>query len=256
MEELLKTARSRGRIEVLQSAISCAIRTGRLADAWALRKESADLMGEAQREPQGRTLIELAVAEWHLGDRTRARAAALDALQLMSATTTPNRLLVALAEVGEVAQARRLLARAKADQPKGTALTQVWGPLTESILLLRDKRADAALNALHPAERFERRWGEIGLQRARATMEAGDTAATVSRFRELVDNPPTWPPAAAVYPAALVGLARALAASGDTDGARKAYAQCLELWKQADSNLRLLVEVRQEVERLGSPPRQ
>lgn len=254
MEELLKMARSRGLNEVLQSAMSCAIRSGRLAEAWTLRGEATQLMGEAQREPRGRTLIELAVAEWHLGDHTRARAAALEALQLMSATTTPTRLLIALAGVGEAAQARRLLARTKADQPKGTLLNQVWGPLTESILLLAEKQADAALDVLQPAERFERRWGEIGLQRARATMEAGDTALAVSRFRELVDNPTSWPPAASVYPAALVGLARALAASGDTDGARKTYAHCLELWKQADPGLRLLVEVRQEVERLGPPP--
>ena len=53
MEELLKTARTKGRIEVLQSALFCAIRTGRLADAWTLRGEAAQLMGEAQREPRG-----------------------------------------------------------------------------------------------------------------------------------------------------------------------------------------------------------
>ena len=109
---------------------------------------------------------------------------------------------------------------------------------------------------LRPAERFERRWGDVGLQRATATMQAGDVAAAVFRFRELVDNPPAWPPAAAVYPAALVGLARALAASGDTGGARKTYEQFLDFWKQADPNLRLLAEARREVEQLGPPPRQ
>ena len=45
---------------------------------------------------------------------------------------------------------------------------------------------------------------------------------------------------------ALIGLARARVAAGDTTGAKAAYDQFLDLWSGADADLPLLAEARRE----------
>jgi len=60
-----------------------------------------------------------------------------------------------------------------------------------------------------------------------------------------VDFPPAGP-APTVYPMALIGLARARVAAGDTTGAKAAYDQFLDLWSGADADLPLLAEARRE----------
>ena len=52
------------------------------------------------------------------------------------------------------------------------------------------------------------------------------------------------------YPAAYAGLARAAALTGDFAKSRKAYEELFALWKDADSDLPLLVDARREYEKL------
>jgi len=47
-----------------------------------------------------------------------------------------------------------------------------------------------------------------------------------------------------------LGLGRALALSGDTAGARKAYQDFFALWKDADTDLPVLAEARKEYDGL------
>ena len=49
-----------------------------------------------------------------------------------------------------------------------------------------------------------------------------------------------------LYPLAKVGLARALALSGDAARARKAYEDFFVLWRDADSDLPILIEAKNE----------
>jgi serine/threonine protein kinase/tetratricopeptide (TPR) repeat protein len=247
MDELLQAARGKGGFEVLQGAMQCAIKDGRLAEASNLHREISRLMGDTQREPRARMLSEIALAHWHYGNHARARALALEATQLVPETSVTNRTLVLLAHVGEGALLGRILARHKRDEREGAVQAELWRPLTESILLLAENKPEAALEALRPAERFQRRFGDVRLQRGLAYLTARNQAAAAAEFRALVDNPPPFPPAAWAYPTALVNLARALAASGDVSGARKAYEQFLDLWKQADPDLPLLADARREL---------
>ncbi|HEX4380316.1 MAG TPA: hypothetical protein VH022_09800, partial [Candidatus Acidoferrum sp.] len=52
------------------------------------------------------------------------------------------------------------------------------------------------------------------------------------------------------FPLAHLGLARAYAASGDTAKARAAYSTFLNLWKDADPNLPLLLQAKSESAKL------
>jgi hypothetical protein len=53
-------------------------------------------------------------------------------------------------------------------------------------------------------------------------------------------------------PFGYVGLARTLAATGDTAGARAEYQRFLDLWSGADPDLAIVREVRAEVAKLGT----
>jgi tetratricopeptide (TPR) repeat protein len=238
MAELLKTGRDKNVEEIFPVAYNCALRDGRFAEARDLRSEAA---------PGARGLMEMAFAEWRLGDRTRAKAMAVQASQIPPEAALPVRLAPLLAEVGEADRARRFMAHRVADQPKDTLLNGVWVPLTESILALRDNTPDVAVEALRPAERYQRRWPEVTFQRGAAYMRAGNLAAAVAEFRRLTDVEPAWPPGSTVYPAAMLALARAEVAAGDVAAARQAYHQFLDLWKHADPNLTALIEARREL---------
>ena len=238
MAELLKNGREAKALDVVLGAFNCAIRDGHFAEARALRSEQG--LG-------ARGVAEMAFAEWRLGDRARGKAMALEASQVPPEAALPVRVMPLLAEVGEPEKARRLMAHRVADQPKDTLLNGVWVPLTESILALAENKPDAAIEALRPAERYQRRWPEVTLQRGAAYMRGGNLPSAIAEFRRLTDTEPAWPPGSSVYPAAILALARAYVAAGDTAAARQAYNRFLDLWKHADPNLTAYIDARREL---------
>ncbi len=52
------------------------------------------------------------------------------------------------------------------------------------------------------------------------------------------------------FPLAHLGLARAAAVAGDTTKSRKAYQDFFALWKDADADIPILIEAKQEYEKL------
>jgi serine/threonine protein kinase/Flp pilus assembly protein TadD len=244
LTELLATGRSRRIAEVVQWAFNCAVREGRFADARSFQQEVAQMYGEARPEPRGRILVELAFAEWRLGRAERARGLAAEAERLLPPTARVHRLPALYAEIGEGAHARALFDQMAADQPKSTMLG-LWRAYAEATLALARKDPQAALDLAQPLQRYEARWGDVALVRAKAQLLAGNPAAAVADFKKLVDAPPPGPPAT-LYPVALIGVARARVAAGDAAGAKAAYDEFLALWANADADLPLLAEVRRE----------
>jgi serine/threonine protein kinase/predicted Zn-dependent protease len=238
MQEMLTSAREKGVVETLQAAFACALRDGRFAEARDLRPDAA--MGV-------RGLMEMGFAEWWMGNRARGKALAIEAAQSSAEGSSPLRLMLLLAEVGETDRAHHLMARLVADQPKGTLLNGVWVPVTQSALALDANKPDVAIDALPRAEKLERRWPEVTLHRGAAYMRGGNVAAAIAEFRRLTDAEPAWPPASTVYPAAMLALARAQAVAGDTAAAKLSYRRFLDFWKRADANLTALIEARKEL---------
>jgi serine/threonine protein kinase/tetratricopeptide (TPR) repeat protein len=238
MARLLKEGREKHVSEILEGAFLCALRNGRFAEARDLRADAL---------PGARGLAEMAFAEWHLGDRARARELVLEAARQSPEAALPGRLGSLFATVGETDRARRFIEHRIADQPKDTLLNRVWVPLTEAILALGAHKPEAAIEALRTNERYERRWPEFAFQRATAYMQSGNFTAAVAQFKQLTDQEPQWPPSVTVYPAAMLALARAHAAAGDTAAARQAYQRFLDFWKRADANLVALIEARREL---------
>lgn len=59
-----------------------------------------------------------------------------------------------------------------------------------------------------------------------------------------------WDPLSPFYPLAHLGLARAAALAGDVAGSRKAYQDFLALWKDADTDLPILIKAKKDYARL------
>ena len=77
--------------------------------------------------------------------------------------------------------------------------------------------------------------------------EAGPQA--MAEFQKVIDHRHivgTSP----LYPLAHLGLARGAMLSGDTAKARKAYQDFFAIWKDADSDIPILMEARKEYDKL------
>ena len=130
-------------------------------------------------------------------------------------------------------------------------------PVAQAAVLLARDRTDAALGALRPAAPFER--GTVAALlpiyfRGEARRRAGAFAEAARDFHLLIDSRGAEPFSSAI-PMARLGLARALAAPGDAAGSRRAYQDLIEMWRNADPDLPVLLQARAEAAALRSNAR-
>ena len=103
---------------------------------------------------------------------------------------------------------------------------------------------------MEPTRRYEAAaefWPQYLRGLAYLKLKSGNDAAT--EFQKILDNR-GQAALSALYPLAHLGLARAAALTGDQSKSRKAYQDFLALWKDADSDLSVLKEAKQEYEKL------
>jgi ATP/maltotriose-dependent transcriptional regulator MalT len=156
------------------------------------------------------------------------------------------RAAAALAVAGAPGEAERLIARTRDLRPADTLLHGAYVPVAEAAALLARGRAEAALQALRPAAPFER--GTVAALlpiyfRAEAQRRAGAFTDAAREFRSLIMNRGAEPFSPAI-PMAYLGLARSLAAAGDTAGSRRAYDDLFQIWKNADADVPALKQAR------------
>jgi len=118
-------------------------------------------------------------------------------------------------------------------------------PWTEAAAALARDDPRAALEALKPAETMERAQPRILLWSGRAHLALGRPGEAAAAFRRAIElrsgaEPSPLPQVARVW------LARALAKSGDTVAARSTYQEVFAYWKDADSDLPILVAAKRE----------
>jgi len=135
------------------------------------------------------------------------------------------------------------------NRPNDTFLLQNWVPQVEAAIAIKQGKPSAALAPLQAAAPFEP--GDIGATFYRGlaylSMKSGKEAA--AEFRKVLDRK-TINPASPLHAISRLQLARALALSGDTDGARTAYQDLFALWKDADPDLPVLKQAKDEYGRL------
>jgi serine/threonine protein kinase/tetratricopeptide (TPR) repeat protein len=156
----------------------------------------------------------------------------------------------ALAACGQSASAQSLVDELTKRFPLDTLLNTVTIPVIRAQLELNRGNGAQALVLLESTRRYEV-FGDFWPQyvRAQAYLKQGDGPQATAEFRTILDHR-GWYPLSPLYSLAHLGLARAAALSNDAIAARKAYQDFFELWKNADANLQILTEARQEYEKL------
>ena len=109
---------------------------------------------------------------------------------------------------------------------------------------LSRNQPEKAIELLQSAAQYERPYPYAPYLRGLAYLRARQGAEAAAEFQKILDHKgANWGP---YYPLSYVGLARATALAGDSGRARRAYQGFLALWKDADPDLPILKEARQE----------
>jgi eukaryotic-like serine/threonine-protein kinase len=133
---------------------------------------------------------------------------------------------------------------ASIERPADTLLMAMQLPMRRAAVQLERNHPEKAVELLQAAVPFDRRYPEVVYLRGLAYLRNGRSVEAASEFRKIVDHKgATFGPR---YPLAYVGLARAAVQAGDTNGAKKSYEDFFALWKDADPDIRVLIEAKRE----------
>jgi len=164
---------------------------------------------------------------------------------------------LALAICGDTVQAEKLAAEASKLFPNGIIWNAVQLPEIRAAIALKSDQPAKSVELLASASSYDRAdLGAIYL-RGLAYMRLNKGAEAVAEFRKIVDHKganwgsgwrhPFW---AQFYSLSHLGVARGSALAGETPRARKAYKDFLELWKDADPDIPILKQAREEYAKL------
>jgi len=165
-------------------------------------------------------------------------------------TPSLTRGALALALCGDAGQAQSIADELTKQYPKGTLLNSLWVPIIRGAVQLNRNNPAEAIQLLEKAKGYEAAaefWPQYLRALAYLRLKSGNEAAT--EFQKILDNR-GQATLSALYPLAHLGLARAATLTGDLSKSRKAYQDFLALWKDADSDLPVLQEAKQEYEKL------
>src|SRR5215471_18413765 len=197
----------------------------------------------------------MALHEAEFGYPEFARQQARAALEMSAGKFVRSWAALALAQAKETAEARKLADQLNSEFPTDTLVQNYWVPTIRAEIELTAGNATRALELLRAGEPYELsavadqyRGGGPMLPvetRGRAYLLAGDGQNAIREFqkilqhRGLIFNNPEGV-------LARLGLARAYALTGDRVMSRATYKEVLELWKDADSDSRVIKEVQAE----------
>ncbi|MBM3746459.1 MAG: tetratricopeptide repeat protein [Acidobacteria bacterium] len=197
----------------------------------------------------------VALTEAVFGLEQDAKARAKAALQLDRARRTAATTALTLALTNETVAAEAVLGDLLRRYPNDTLLNSIWSPAVRGVMAL--KRGDAR-GAVQAAD-APRRSAWPAYSRGIAYLRLGLASEAAAEFRTIIEQKArlftsTFVYGAAfAYPAAQVGLARALAMEGKVGASRKAYEEFLAGWSLADSGIPILVQARREYAALRVP---
>ena len=187
-----------------------------------------------------------------LGDAARARLKAAQDDDLLTPSTLDEQLMTyALLHDGPAPRAVLDDAVAAAGAGAGNTLQKAErGGLLQALAALADGKPTDAMAALGPIS-VETSHTDVVLIWSIAQAQLGHWEDAAKGF-SLLDSKAASLGLNAVPAYVRVSLARAQAALGRPADARKAYESLFALWKDADPDLPLLVEARDELGKLGS----
>jgi DNA-binding winged helix-turn-helix (wHTH) protein/tetratricopeptide (TPR) repeat protein len=177
--------------------------------------------------------------------------AAASLKQMKGDAGDPGDLVLISAETGDLAAAKHFVATAKPLDKGNTVKVYCDLPLVRAVLAMKSHKSSAAAALLEPARPYQLRDFRVPYLRALAETEAGMLDAAAQDYRLILSNQGV-DPLSPQYSLSHLGLARVLSLQKKTDLARNEYRAFLDAWKNADSDLPLLIQAKQEYAKLNA----
>jgi hypothetical protein len=230
--------------------------SGELDKARELLRRAADSAQRANKmEAAAGHRVDAALRDALVGNVAWAKQEAQAALALAKGKDTEAIAATALGLAGDSAQATRLASDLDKRFPEDTIVRFEYVPMIQAALALRSGDSGEALAALSAARPYG-----LGTSapfyapysvylRGEAYLAARQGAAAVIEFQKILDHPGVVgnDPIGAL---AHLGLGRAYALSGDTAKSKTAYQDFFALWKNADPDVPILIQAKEEYAKL------
>jgi len=240
-----------------ESELNMAVEDAQQAAAKGQMRRSRELFARARGMAEGLKLNERAahirlneaLAEIAAGNLKRAADGAVEALAFSRSANVLLRAARLLAETGDEGKAQGLASEAAKRAPNNRFVQSVMLPSVLATIEMNHGRGDKAIEMMSAAAPYDRI--RPGPRRARGLcyLVARRGPDAVQELRATLDL--RWfDPTSPIYSLLHLDLARAYAFSGDTARSRQSYQDFLALWKDADPDLPVLKQARDEYARL------
>jgi eukaryotic-like serine/threonine-protein kinase len=159
------------------------------------------------------------------------------------------------ASVGDASEVEKLDSEIAKEAPQNTSLNAISIPLNKAALALHRDDPKTAIALLEPTRKYELGAGpgSYGFWpnyiRAEAYRMARDGQHAADEFQRILDHRGTAP-TSPLYTLAQLGLARSYGLQGDKAKAKTAYQDFFAAWKDADPDIPVLTQAKQEYAKL------
>ena len=251
-EQVAAVRGRRDEVEMFAIRMFGAAYRGRFTEAGELAIEYQNRMAALSRSPQaGQNLMALAIGEALAGLHERARNRVSETFNdgVLNESSLDERLVVA-AITADAAAGRELLPLTLEENKKATAKAarDENERAIRAVAALAEKRPREAIELLEPVT-FDTAHSEAINLWSIAKLQVGDLPAAAKGLT-FMTSPNARNTLTVTVPFAHATLARVQAQLGQKDEARKTYEKFFELWKDADPDVPLLVQARNEFSRL------
>jgi len=201
--------------------------------------------------------VNAALREAEFGNAAAAKQDVAAALTLSPGRDVKLFAALTLARIGETARAKAIVQELEKSYPSQTVLKVYWLPTIKAAIALNDNNSAQALVFLEAAAPYE--LGEpppfqLGTlypayTRGLTYLLAHNGPSAAAEFQKLLDHRGivvNFPTGALAH----LQLGRAYALSGDQTKAKTAYQDFLTLWKDADPDIPILKEAKEEYAKL------
>src|SRR5271157_3763725 len=221
----------------MQSAHETVVRAVNLLERQGLKEAAANARA-------GEIVLDAA-----LGDTQKAHQKATEALTSPVDRDAKMTLASALALCGDTNRAQKLIDELAKDSPLDTLLNNLSIPVVRAIIEIKHNNPTRAITLLEAASPYDlTNYGPMYV-RGKAYLQAREGEKAAAEYQKILDHR-SIDPLSSLYALARLELGRAYALQGQTTKARTAYQDFLAFWKDADPDIPILKQAKEEYEKL------
>jgi len=254
-QQISAVAGRRDEVDMVAIRMFAATYRGRMKEAADLATDfQARALALSRPQAAGNGILQLAISEALFGliDRAKARVDKAEEDGILAENTADDRMVVA-AITKDAARARQLMAAALEQQEKygdDDPTRAEFERAIKSLAALAEGKPAEAAALIEPVSFVASHTDVVNIWTI-AKVQAGDWPAAVKGLA-FINSREARASLSAQTAFVYATLARVQVKMGQNDEARKNYQKFLELLKDADPDLPLLVEVKDEIAKLGS----